>query len=428
MEAKEEHKYSLLNENEIITEPHKVRNIQDNDVKDELFIKKETRNINDIENYLKHYVPPFTEISLISTLIFMLSLGYNIYFIISNVITKYYDSKDLKQPYLNRVHAFIIWFEFIVLIAGIYYTVFISLCYGKSRATITNGLIFCQTWSTFKLFYWFNPYNTLNNIRHLYQHSKNAQILTQKQWQYLASLNIYNNSDNNYQYMKRKSESIYKKYKLDFMNTIFFLIIILVSLGCLWIGILFLMVKISKLSFIDNKDFFSFSLNEYYLVIGLCNQLWGMVDDNKIRIDTLYKSVFMDIIKGEYTKYISQKVVHLDLTIKDLLWKQYGFKGLLLGLNMDWVFVFKLAFSDSLDKLKIGECKEYEYTRKPLFKSDIFEAIYITKLIPSSIKEWINEKMPPYMGKNSSNILDNIIIKLLFQDLSSRFNNFKILN
>eukprot|EP01084_Bolivina_argentea_P122513 217080_1 len=85
-----------------------------------------------------------------------------------------------------------------------------------------------------------------------------------------------------------------------------------------------------------------------------------MCDENQIRIDTIYKLMFMDGIKYRYTRYVADQISYLDSIIKYYLCEKWGVRGFFLAAHSNWKLIAKFIFIDQMDILSVHSCDEYK--------------------------------------------------------------------
>eukprot|EP01084_Bolivina_argentea_P185370 319654_1 len=394
---------------------------------------KTMRSAAEIDDYLRHYIPPFTDSTmLLKSLFFIVLLGFNISYIIERFIQKINGNEiDREQRYLEISDEIVVYFEFggLILLFLFYFcpAIFKRCCGKESTADIINSIIYIKTWSVFKLFYKFRPDSVIDNLvncyKHIYEETNNAfsNEIEIKKWKFMLeelkkeinnpkimNLNkeklkeVFNEVEHvmNQEQLKKnqtqnaESTNFMSRYiasrETNFKNTswrkmidgVSWIILIIILIGFLFIGFLSLILKLEQFAFITQKDAFSFTLYELWLLISFCNQLWSMINEDEIRTDTIYKCLFMDCIKCSYSTNVAKKVKQIDDTIKANLWKYHS---IFLPFKINWKFVFKLSFKQSFDVIsnnKLG--KQYEYITKKL-KNIEFQKYSNSEFVGSTI-------------------------------------------
>eukprot|EP01084_Bolivina_argentea_P043352 79885_1 len=375
---------------------------------------KTTRSMEEIDEYLKHYVPPYIDYTTLpkAFAFTVVPLLINVYFIIDNFVTlqKAHEKPNDMQNYLWMSKNIVIWFEFCGLIFILLSTIFISIFYKKSRASIINGAINCKSWSSFKLFYKFRPSAVYDYLLTCYKHqsegddSYKTKKMKLKKLDYILSelkneidaerdapkytteqmQNVFQELSNQIKHDKKQIQlnTVNAKQTIEvtcdhccsnapFVKTLqwvtWFTLATIMAVSLL-LGTMSLLLKLSQLSFINHKGIFSLSGYELYFVLAFCNQLWNMTNEDQIRVDTIYKCLFMDNIQSKYTRYVAENTLYIDTIFKHNLWENHGWKGALLSLQTNWKLVLKVVFKSSVDTVLVPECYRYQYITEELHK------------------------------------------------------------
>eukprot|EP01084_Bolivina_argentea_P306682 529999_1 len=253
-------------------------------------------------------------------------------------------------------------------------------------------------WSSFKLFYQFRPLQLLSYTSIFVRHNKShlestnenkaqkfndIQIRLHKEIQKSPQFMTYDvekmktqcqQLKEHIQHLEQQSSSKIDRKKMDiYLNRMAkvgsLMIILLVCSSLLAVGMLALVLKVSQLAFMHQRELIHWKFAEYFYLFAFCNQLWGMTDVNRIEINSIYKFLFVES-KKKVTRYISQHVSIMDDVIKSQLCKKYGWRGLLLGLSFDSKLLQNIivkdydAFSvEDLLKYKFSLMEEHEYDK-----------------------------------------------------------------
>eukprot|EP01084_Bolivina_argentea_P185397 319699_1 len=362
---------------------------------------KTMRTIEEIDEYLRYCVPPYLNYtSLLSAVAFVIvPLAINVTFIILNMYATH--SERTLSQYLQKSEDIIVWFEFISLITIFGFAILISLC-SQSITPFINGVLYLKSWSAFKLFYAFRPQAIFEHLTIAYHHRSEGEHVSStklSKMQYISNqLNDTDDIDESDaddittefdEYVGQYTDNL-KAHKSwwpegrmsdncfqdSFHNvsliTTWLLMLIIYTL-LLLMGIISLILKISQFSFLNDKHPLSFSMYQIYFLIAFCNQLWNMTNEHQIRIDMMFNCLLMDAIKCKYTRYIAEHKSYLDGIIKKNLCKYHGYKGLLLSLQLDWKFIFKLVFKDSMDILCVNDTQTYQHILRQLHELKIHQ-------------------------------------------------------
>eukprot|EP01084_Bolivina_argentea_P174121 301607_1 len=383
---------------------------------------KTMRSLKQIKSYLRTYIPPYIEhTALLKPFVFVfIPLILNVYFIVSNFLIFDSHRKESDQQYRLWISKYIVtYFEFIILLLLFFYYTSISVynyMSNESLSTIVDGILTIKSFSAFKVFYKCRPTAVFEYLFMCYKH-QNAVTNKETKYnrlQYLMSelqkevrnpnvevnnmmksqmIDTSHKLSEQIKHMKMKDKPV-SEDKQNILSTIenhswsvsqictfsTWIILIIVCLLLLCVGILSLLLKLSQFSFLNDDKISGYQI---YFTVAFCNQLWNISNENEIRIDTIYKCLFLDSIKCNYTPSVAEKVNHIDSVMKSYLFKHHHFKGFLLSLQINWKFVFKLVFQDSIDICPISDCQIYNdmWTKlTDIESSKMFTSLQLYKL------------------------------------------------
>ena len=135
---------------------------------------------------------------------------------------------------------------------------------------------------------------------------------------------------------------------------------ILACLLCvaLLIGVLSLVLKLSMFGFIAHIDAVAtWTPSQWLLLCLFLNQIWNIHDVDKLRIETLYKFLFVDH-RAKYSRFVAQRCCMLDSVIKEELFRSHGYRGLLFAVCLNAEIVQKILIKPEYE-LSTAELIEY---------------------------------------------------------------------
>eukprot|EP01084_Bolivina_argentea_P301082 519320_1 len=359
------------------------------DSNDEIIYKK-IRCIGEVKTYLEHFIPPDLSISTAVTSFFIapFSILLNMYFIVSNFINLFIHPQQNEKYYLKIGNSIVVYVEFIgicILLIGI----IISFKF-KYKCVGIDFINKCGSWSSFQLFYNFRPKNLMNYYTIIFSHHKSrlnqtniakyekCNAISRKLDKEISS-NI-NNSEINQKMLKARQTSLkillhFLKSKDYGMNSIYtesmttklirnasYVTFVVISLILLLFGMTSLLLKLSQFGYINKEEITEWTLEQYIAFIAFCNQLWNMCDIDAIKIDTMYRFIFMEQ-KGKYTRFIANKIAMYDSIIKTQLMETFGLKGLLLAISINSNFIHKIIIQDSFDMFSVSDLITYKHKK-----------------------------------------------------------------
>ena len=119
-------------------------------------------------------------------------------------------------------------------------------------------------------------------------------------------------------------------HSMVYTSTWFILMTLLVI--ALFIGVLSLVLKLSMFNYVGQiEKIDSWTVNQWFLFLFFVNQIWNISDVEKIKIETLYKFLFVDH-RVKYSRYVSQRMCMLDSVIKEELWRSHDIEDYYLPL------------------------------------------------------------------------------------------------
>ena len=294
--------------------------------------------------YLKEYFFELTWADIIK--LYFLSTAstfYNIAFIIYNFINLFvssynvdYDSKDFKYGAIIVVYV-----EFVGLLMIILLAIYAGL--RKKYATMADFIQFCGQWSAFKLFYQFRPVSIVNYMSDIYNNNHRSYL--KKIDQEIAELQNTKNNNND---KDKKKKDAYKMNRGQQIRAIFWTICILkVLIIGLMIGFIAFVIKISQLSFIgDNtsngKTIADYTFTEWFSLIGFCNQLWGMVNEEQIVLNSILEFLYIDLVSFAVNRDSQFKIMAMKSIIKNTLIKRHGKRGLFIAIGLNQQILSKI--------------------------------------------------------------------------------------
>eukprot|EP01084_Bolivina_argentea_P274279 467444_1 len=415
------------------------QSLEENEIKynDSIIVKK-IRTPENIGIYLQHFLPSNLSLSNTSSCVMTLSsMTLNIYFILHNFILL--NTNNLPQNHENDVRYLwlgniaIIWIEAVGLFILLFSIIISLIC--DNKCMVIDCTKYCASWSSFQLFYSFNPKTLFNEYLICYSHHKSrlntTNIEKYKQFKFLKN-NIlkemkYNENKNHCNAMQqtvKKLETIIADFdnSSDF-NKIYneteyskmtraasWIIFVLITIALLAVGMMSLIGKLSQFSYINNTNITNWSSTQYITFIAFCNQLWNICDIESIKINTLHRFIFMKQ-NAKFTRYISSKVSMMDAVIKETLWNTFGIKGILVALSMDSNFLHKLIVQDQFDDFTINELNDYKKKIKQsninksdsMFDENRIDDILLGQKMKHDVDLQIKQEFLSVINNNDSN-------------------------
>eukprot|EP01084_Bolivina_argentea_P291134 500334_1 len=386
----EEEKYMEITDNQA-----------DNEIECELFsTTKRMRSLKEIEIYLQHFVPQFTAAkSMTKAILFVIvPLFVNISFICDNFFG--FDHSDsnpsTSTQSLQIITKITLYVEFVGLLI-IFAVIITSYMLGNYNTTI-DMIYYIKSWSTFRLFYKFRPSALYEYFSVFYGHHSHRQQRNldnkHKKWETIVNELNREIATNNTQYIDMNeiismrntlqkvligsAENINYFPNNNILSPTHFrpttsaklkkfgswVLLLLISAAFLTIGILSLVLKLTQFTYFTRSEVWELQFRQYLVLGGFCNQLWGMVNYQPIRLDTMYKFIYMEGIKCRYSRFVADNIAQLDAIIKYKLWEYHGWKGFMLALQMDWKMVYKIVFIDEMDILSMKQCLEWDHSHQ----------------------------------------------------------------
>eukprot|EP01084_Bolivina_argentea_P073972 134205_1 len=382
----------------------KIDSISKHDDKTDLLIDqdiifKKIRNVGLIKTYLAHFLPPNISLStviscfLIAPFSIILNIGFICYnfYILNTEFEEESLNKHFNRTYLKMGNTAVVWFEFIglsVIMITICILLIINYLFNVSdrKCMVVDCLKQCASWSTFKLFYNFSPRSLVSYYSVCYSHHRSRlnevniekyktfnklreKISDEIEENNVSNINIENKTYNALKNVNKiisdynQSDDFNQIYKETFSTKIIqngsWIIFILITVILLTAGMTSLLGKLAQFQYINDIEIENWSFTQYYTFIAFCNQLWNICNEDKIKMDTIYRFIFMEQ-NGKYTRFISNRIAMLDSVIKQTLCDTFNFRGLLLAISMDSNFLHKLIVQDTMDEFSITDLIEYK--------------------------------------------------------------------
>eukprot|EP01084_Bolivina_argentea_P114655 204069_1 len=149
--------------------------------------------------------------------------------------------------------------------------------------------------------------------------------------------------------MKKEEQDMAKTMETDHTQHMHQIMIkitsFLASISLCFLGLILFILKLSQFDFVDNTKINKWSTNDWILCLGFANQFWNVMNINQIEINTIYKLLYLNE-SLKFTNTVLQKISILDGLIKQELCNNYGFKGIILSLNINIKFLLKIMVKD----------------------------------------------------------------------------------
>ena len=260
--------------------------------------------------YLKRYFIELTWIDILKVYIINTgSIVFNIVFICYNfsVICDIDSTKQFNNKEIRYSDIIVVYFEFIGLVI-IFLSCVFTCCIGNYSA-MCDFIPSLGNFSAFKLFYQFRPMSIIDYMTDVYQN---------------------NNSNDNTSTIARS---------ILVFRTIWLFLMFLI---CLLVGFLSLLIKLSQLSFINDKWFYEYSKYEIIYLLGFSNQLWNMANENKIVVNSILEFLYIDSVSFSINRDSQIKIMTMEAIIKQTLVKVHGIRGLLVSIGLNHKLLCKM--------------------------------------------------------------------------------------